>query len=447
MTCRTQFFETDAEIPQETGLLKIGTIRAGQSRTYAFSKLYLSPFSEAQIERYICKRFVFWKREQRKRAREIVAEAPDLTMRPMLLSHIPDLITQNYRAGNAASLYNAMTEAWFIREKPLVEPDPLRRFSIALARDIYTRREQRGAEKIAPEEALAIAHDLNIPLESWQMRGRSLLNRDSEGKLKFSHRSLMEYFFIVGFLEDPSTYPKVPWTDQMKRFWWDMITTRHRSPDYILKGIYGPTREGIDKYVDLASYVYEARTHGDPSGISKLGVRSIVTAYGYGHLHSALPETDYKSIPWMGPFLLERVLVKPSFGDDFKEAKKCVLDLALGLLWDANLAMEADDSEALKQHNMAKGFGWRLPTACEAATLLPARLSAEDVDTYPPDLFDEWANIVWVVDDERNLRVLDYRKSTAEPAVHRYAEWVKAHIRLVKTADASSLMKSLIDGP
>jgi hypothetical protein len=431
MTCRTQFFETDAEIPQETGLLKIGTIRAGQSRTYAFSKLYLSPFSESQIERYICKRFVFWKRDQRRRAREIVAEAPDLTMRPMLLSHIPDLISRNYRAGNAASLYKTMTEAWFIREKPLVEPDPLRRFSIALARDIYSRREQRGAEKIAPEEALAIAHDLNIPLESWQMRGRSLLNRDSEGKLKFSHRSLMEYFFIVGFLDDPSAYTKGPWTDQMKRFWWDMINTRQYR------------RDGTSRYIGLASDIQDARVHGDPSGLSKLGVRSIVTAYGYGILHSTRSEIEDKSIPWMGPFLLERVSVKPSYGDEFKKPKKCVIDLALGLLWDADLAMKADYSQALE--HKGKTFSWRLPTPYEAASLLPG-FSSDNSDPYPAGLFDKWANTIWVVDDEGTLKVLSYSDAAAKPAVRNYDPSVETFIRLVKTADSSGLMKSLIEG-
>ena len=48
MTCRTQFFETDAEIPRETGILKVGTISAGVSRTYTFSKMYFTWKAEAQ---------------------------------------------------------------------------------------------------------------------------------------------------------------------------------------------------------------------------------------------------------------------------------------------------------------------------------------------------------------------------------------------------------------
>ena len=75
MSCRTQFFESDAEIPQETGVVRIGPVGAGNSRTYSFSKLYLSPFSEKQIDRYLRKRYPFWRSKLRRKAKDMVNSA------------------------------------------------------------------------------------------------------------------------------------------------------------------------------------------------------------------------------------------------------------------------------------------------------------------------------------------------------------------------------------
>jgi hypothetical protein len=441
MTCRTQFFETDAEIPQETGLLRIGAVRAGQSRTYTFSKLYLSPFSEAQVDRYVRKRFPFWRRKQRKRAREIVAEAPDLTMRPMLLSHIPDLITRNFAAGNAASLYQAMTEAWFLREKGLVDPEALRRFSIALARDIYTQRERRGAEKVSPAEVLTLAQELHIPLESWQMRGRSLLNRDGDGKLKFSHRSLMEYFFLVGFLEDPATCPKVPWTDQMKRFWWDMLATRYYQ------------NHSDPEHAGLVRDFYNARTFGDPSNLATLGLRAFVTEYGYGHLHAtAPPQEENKPIPYIGPLQLEKICLRapfrlsakkllstgylPGLSNLMRPSSRCVVDLALGLLWPASLfEVRRIDLESLELG------GWRIPSLFEAASLRPSRDPVCGDSRYPRDLFDDWQDLIWVRDVSGNLRLFDC--TSADQAPQGFMSGNRAHLRLVKKFSPSELKDAL----
>jgi hypothetical protein len=53
------------------------------------------------------------------------------------------------------------------------------------------------------------------------VRVRSLLNRDAQGNLKFAHRSIMEYLFVARFRKFPSSTPRLEWTDQMKRFYWE----------------------------------------------------------------------------------------------------------------------------------------------------------------------------------------------------------------------------------
>ena len=40
ITCRSQFFERDEEIPREAGMIKIGATAPGKSKGHAFYKLY-----------------------------------------------------------------------------------------------------------------------------------------------------------------------------------------------------------------------------------------------------------------------------------------------------------------------------------------------------------------------------------------------------------------------
>jgi hypothetical protein len=48
ITCRTQFFPSDEEIPVRTGIFKFEPRRVGESAEYEFWKMYLAPFSDAQ---------------------------------------------------------------------------------------------------------------------------------------------------------------------------------------------------------------------------------------------------------------------------------------------------------------------------------------------------------------------------------------------------------------
>ena len=147
----------------------------------------------------------------------------------MLLSHIPDLIASGKPYKRPTEVYEAMIDAWLARESAFVDPDSLREFSLALAVNIFTWREKRGSETATRSTAQTIAAQMKVPLESWQFGGRSLLNRTADGLLKFSHRSLLEFLFIVAFLQNEQRIPKVAWTDQMKRFWWDMMERRWES--------------------------------------------------------------------------------------------------------------------------------------------------------------------------------------------------------------------------
>ena len=224
ITSRTQFFPKEEEIPTETGILKVAPVAPSEARAFYFHKLYLAPFTDAQVEKYIKQRFPFWLEPARRTAREIVAKIPDLVARPMLLAHVPDLVSLNKKIDYLFQIYEVMVAAWLEREKGFVEDSiTLREFSERLALDLFINRASRQMERIPAAELHPLADKYGIRLEAWQLRGRSLLNRDAQGNYKFAHRSIMEYLFIKGFLSRGLPQNKEPWTDLMKAFLLEVI--------------------------------------------------------------------------------------------------------------------------------------------------------------------------------------------------------------------------------
>jgi hypothetical protein len=229
ITCRTQFFPKDAEIPVETGVMKLGPVRAGETRVHYFHKLYLAPFSNPQVDLYLRRRFGILHRRKRQAARDIAGKLKDLVARPMLLAHVEDLIRTDKPIQYPFQAYEEMVRAWLEREKGLVsDTSALRKFSGKLAVDIYLRRADRqGMERIPGAEIEPLALQFGITgLAEWQLRGRSLLNRDAEGNYKFAHRSIMEYLvatqWIAGQLPN---YEQAP-TDLINTFVVEMFQDR-----------------------------------------------------------------------------------------------------------------------------------------------------------------------------------------------------------------------------
>lgn len=218
ITCRTQFFLRDEEIPRETGIVRFEPRSAGEKGVYEFQKLYLAPLDDRQVAKFLKKRYPLWHLPKRRRARKLVDAVPLLSVRPMLLAYIPDLLESGIPIQHAFELYESLTDSWLERESRWVKAQSLRRLSEHLAVDLYCNRERRGAERISVLELSQLATQWDIPLENWQLTGRSLLNRDASGNYKFAHRSIMEYLFVRRYLADDRSTGRTVWTDQMISF-------------------------------------------------------------------------------------------------------------------------------------------------------------------------------------------------------------------------------------
>ncbi|CBN57514.1 MULTISPECIES: NACHT domain-containing protein [Kamptonema] len=226
ITCRTQFFPNDEEMPVETGIARLGPRKAGEKGVYEFWKLYLSPFDDNDIDLYLQKRFPFWLSSERKKAKELAYRIKSLSVRPMLLAHIPDVIESGYKITQSYQLYQLMVDAWLERESSWVSKSELGEYSERLAVNLYVNREKRGMERIPYEELEGLANEWNSNLIQWQLSGRSLLNRDAQGNYKFAHRSIMEYLYVKRLLQGDFDCSGVILTDQMKRFLIEIIATK-----------------------------------------------------------------------------------------------------------------------------------------------------------------------------------------------------------------------------
>lgn len=207
ITCRTQFFPSDEEIPDDTGYTTFG----GEQASYRFQRVYLSVFDETDINRYLKKRFSFLQFSKRKKAFEIVKKSPNLVMRPMLLSYIHDFVEADRNFKYSYEIYDVLIEKWIEREskkqgirKKYGSEEKYRKllldFSKSLAINLYQKRDERSGYFITKTDIIAGTGKFQITdidsdgMGETEVRSKSLLNRDAEGKYKFSHKSILEYF-------------------------------------------------------------------------------------------------------------------------------------------------------------------------------------------------------------------------------------------------------------
>ncbi len=375
MTCRTQFFTRDEEIPRETGIVRVGPPKVGEGRTYEFWKLYLSPLSDEQVQAYWRKRYR-WSRHKRKQATEFVNKIPSLSTRPMLLAYIPDLLESGAKIKYAFQLYKILVEKWLERESHWVKIDDLRQFSERLAIALYINRRRRGTERIPRAELNVLAKEWNIPLDEWQLSGRSLLNRDAEGNYKFAHRSIMEYLVVKRFVDgDPACYD-IDWTDQMKVLLWEIIHHHVAAKKPITFDV---------KKADLSGLQLSLR----PVPVASLTDEVV---------RLMLKREGFFDRSWHGNGTGIRHLYELAE----RKGVNLVADYATGLTWQQSGSSDSiafyDAEKYVRELNYRKYGGysnWRLPTLEEVMSLMEPNKRG---DLYLDSIFDRQQHAIWVAD-------------------------------------------------
>lgn len=252
ITCRTQFFPSEEEEPYRTGYYTFGD----SGREYTFQKLYLSVFDENDVKKYLRKRFKVPFVGKYKKAKKIADKSPNLVVRPLLLSHINELIDSNKTFEYAFQVYEALIERWIIREanKPgMIEKyksannykSLLYNFSQELAVDLYINRKKRGGYFISKDEKIDVDFGMQIndlendySMTETEKKSKSLLNRNSNGLYKFSHKSIFEYFLALRLINNIRFYSKFQFDgmDAAKNFFNEMslVTLKNLDGKYYI---------------------------------------------------------------------------------------------------------------------------------------------------------------------------------------------------------------------
>jgi hypothetical protein len=183
-----------------------------------FQILHLFPFTAAQIDQYLHLQFPWHQRSKRKKAADLTRRIPEIGEHRMLLALLPDLLKKRRKITELFELYAFMVNRWAERESKWIAPKKSLALAKLLAVEIYTNPRQTQLERVSPNELRELAQKIEADIDGVEFTPRSLLRRDSEGNLKFSHRSVMEFVFIRAFIEGDERCRNVEWTDGMRSF-------------------------------------------------------------------------------------------------------------------------------------------------------------------------------------------------------------------------------------
>ena len=204
ITCRSQFFADDKSMP-ETSSIKMTT---ADKNLLKYNKIYICPFSPDDIDLYIKRKY---KGKKRKKAKAIIGKCKHLMARPVLLAHIDDLLDEQESFQTEADIYEVLIEKWIQREvNHIANPDDrmnlmekLKQFSKLLAVKIYQNWKDIGEFKMSRTQLEEFCRTHHFDTTKYQFRQRSLINHDTAGSYKFSHKSFLEYFLAKELFENP----------------------------------------------------------------------------------------------------------------------------------------------------------------------------------------------------------------------------------------------------
>ena len=231
ITCRTQFFpESDKTRIEQPNKVVVGG--------YTCNLLYLSLFTDKQVEQYLHKvypnripdkvrKWITQKDNAHlQRARELVIPMKSLRMRPMLLAHIKDLIDQPHISSSEYGIYLALVDGWLRREqrkaaqvgKPRPTANDLWNACRLVA--IYLQACNKRALSEADISKLLNAYPEIQHISAIDVGGRSLLNKTAEGEYRFSHYSIQEFLIASVITEQPrlTMYRGLRLTDKILSF-------------------------------------------------------------------------------------------------------------------------------------------------------------------------------------------------------------------------------------
>lgn len=205
---------------------------------YKLNKYYLFPFSDKEVDKYLNKKYgllKIWNRRKKAKAKELVKSSHKLMSRPMLLSYLDDLVSEEKNYRFSYQIYETLIEKWLIRESEKWKKSDaqeefrrnLRQLAHATALQIYQNWFSDSVLYLSKDDAIRIAQIHEIELNPDEVKGKSLLTCDPLLNWKFAHKSILEYFLATECATNPefASSFKFAGMDMAEHFYNEMIPT------------------------------------------------------------------------------------------------------------------------------------------------------------------------------------------------------------------------------
>ena len=222
ITCRDQFFDSEKDVPEETRWVSSGK----EKNLINYFKVYISPFTDADIEKYLSVKYDKWGyKKKRKQAHLIVEKCRSLMVRPLLLSYIDDLVDEKAEYRELSDIYEKLIDKWLQREVNSIDASKrqksknmLYKFSSDIAIAIYENWRKTKKMQLSMEQMNEFVAKYGYDSVPYQIKQRSLINRNVSGEFKFSHKSFLEFFLAKKKFEDNSFDLQFEGMDMAKEF-------------------------------------------------------------------------------------------------------------------------------------------------------------------------------------------------------------------------------------
>lgn len=209
ITCRTQFFKNEDDELKESKLRNYGINKGFRN----YNRQYISPLTDNEILNYVERKYAIkpfdistWSNGKKlKRAKRLIASSGNILVRPLMLSYIEDLLSDNKNIINTSDMYYHLIDSWIMRESKIVSGEEKQQgiraliwqFSEKLAVDMLENRKKRNGYFLSRDEFDKFITDNGYDEIDFSFDSRSLVNRNSSGDIKFAHKSFLEYFLAL----------------------------------------------------------------------------------------------------------------------------------------------------------------------------------------------------------------------------------------------------------
>lgn len=221
VTSRMHFFNSVSEEPNVVHIMRAVLLEEEKA-----AKLYIAPFSDQDVNRYLRQKYGM-NIIQMRNAKKVIEKSTDVWCRPLFLSYMDDLLEKEDGYEYSHQIYMQIIRKWIQREAIFYEQwmEKNHPGDERIGKDQYENRYfgcilkvvqqiygenisiYGNAENSQPKENLnqyaisvgefeRIADEYGV-VYPHQRRSRALLNRIADSTLGFSHKSVYEYFLSV----------------------------------------------------------------------------------------------------------------------------------------------------------------------------------------------------------------------------------------------------------